>query len=235
MECSLVIPAYNEALRLSATLKRIDAYCRKQHWRYELIVVDDGSTDETAAIAARWGGRIRLARLPRNCGKGAAVRHGFFQSRYPWVLFSDADLSTPIEEIEQFLPHLGSADVLIGSRDLAQSSVEVRQSFLKETLGKAGNLLIQLFLLPGIHDTQCGFKLFARDRCMPIFNAQRIMRFGFDFELLYLARKIGLRIQEIPVRWRNDTRTKVRWTSYPRTLSELIAIRWNDFRHRYPL
>lgn len=235
MECSLVIPAYNEALRLPATLKRIDAYCRKQHWRYELIVVDDGSTDETAAIAARWGGSIRLAQLPRNYGKGAAVRHGFFQSRYPWVLFSDADLSTPIEEIEQFLPHLDAADVLIGSRDLAGSRVEVRQAFLKESFGKIGNALIQLFLLPGFSDTQCGFKLFARSACTPLFTLQRIERWGFDFELLFLARKAGLRVKEIPVRWRNDTQSKVRWTSYPKTLLELATIRWNDLRHRYPL
>lgn len=235
MECSVVIPAFNEAARIPDTLQRIDRYFHKRRWRYEIIVVDDGSTDETVRTVERFGRAVRIERLPQNRGKGAAVRRGFSVARYPWVLFSDADLSTPIEDMERFVPDLPNADLLIGSRALAQSRIEVHQPLAKELLGRAGNLLIQAVLLPGIVDSRCGFKIFRRDRCAPVFACQRLWRWGFDDELLFLARKAGLRIVEVPVRWRNDTRSKVRWNDYLRTPLELLRIRWNDLLGNYPL
>jgi len=210
---SVVIPAYNEEARLGDTLERIIAYLRGQGWSFEIIVVDDGSQDRTLEVA-----RAKLVDVPHqvvrnepNRGKGYSVRRGMLLARGKYVLFSDADLSTPIEEVEKLLTALEEgAEVAIGSRGLAESRIEIHQPWLREHLGKLFNLFIRLFVLGGIRDTQCGFKCFRREVVGPIFQRQTVERWGFDVELLLLARKLGYRIAEVPVRWINSPDTRIR-------------------------
>ena len=206
---SVVVPAFQEARRLPATLASVTAYLDGRSGPYELIVVDDGSRDATAEVAtrglARLGERGRVLRLPANRGKGAAVRAGVQAARGEHVLVTDADLSTPIEE----LPLLeracaGGADVAIGSRALDRSLIVRRQPLLREWSGRLFNLVVQIFALPGIRDSQCGFKLFRGEAAQDLFGRAKSDGFGFDVEVLALAKHLGYRIAEVPVRWRND-------------------------------
>jgi dolichyl-phosphate beta-glucosyltransferase len=206
---SVVVPAYQEARRLPATLTHVTAYLDGRGEPYELIVVDDGSHDATAEVAARGlaglGERGRLLRLPANRGKGAAVRAGALAARGERVLVMDADLSTPIEELAALeRACAGGADVAIGSRALDRSLIVRRQPLLREWSGRLFNLVVQLFALPGIQDSQCGFKLFRGEAARDLFRRARSDGFGFDVEVLALARHLGYRIAEVPVRWRND-------------------------------
>ncbi len=229
-DLSIVIPAYNESKRLPPSLERILEYCREFSASTEVIVADDGSTD---GMADRIEGdsRVRVLRLPHR-GKGAAVQSGFLASRGEWVLFTDSDLSTPIETLGSFWSRREEADILIGSRGLPDSKIRRAQHPAKSFLGRLGNALIQSIAVPGIHDTQCGFKLYRR-RCRFLFERQRILGWGFDFEILYVARKYGYRMIEIPVEWTNDTASKVRPLDYLRTFAELGTIRLNDLRGFY--
>lgn len=232
MELSIIIPAYNEADRLPQTLSRIGDHLRHSNRSVEVIVVDDGSTDGTADLAAKAGYAVRVIKQTRNMGKGAAVRTGMLAAQGEWRYLCDADLSTPIEDLEQLWARRHEADIILGSRRVSGSQITKHQSYLKETIGRGGNLLIQLLIAPGIHDTQCGFKLFSR-RTVPLFEQQRIQRWGYDFELLYLARMIGMKIIEVPVRWTNDERSKVKSTDYFTTLFELVTIFYNRLRGYY--
>lgn len=232
MTLSIVIPAYNEADRLPQTLSAIGRFFLNRPEIVELIVVDDGSTDDTVAVAqAAWPG-ARVIRHPKNLGKGAAVRTGMLAARGEWRYLCDADLSTPIEEIERFLQAGTTADVVIGSRRAPGANVTKPQKKLKVMLGQFGNLLIQLLVAPGIQDSQCGFKLFS-ERTKNLFTLQLIQGWGYDFELLYLARKQGFTIRELPVTWVNDERSKVKPLHYIRTFWELFQIRLNDLRGLY--
>jgi len=211
---SIVVPAYNEEERLGPTLSALARYLAGQSFTSEIIVVDDGSTDGTAEVArgaleAAPGGRL-IGRA-RNLGKGFSVREGVLASRGRFVLFSDADLSTPIEEFGKFLPRLEQGDdVVIGSRALPDSVIEVRQARLREGMGKAFNLLVRLFVLSGFRDTQCGFKAFRREAAVELFSRLRTKGFAFDVEILLLSRRLNYRVSEVPIVWRNSRSTRVR-------------------------
>jgi dolichyl-phosphate beta-glucosyltransferase len=174
----------------------------------------------------------RIVAHPHNLGKGAAVRTGMLAAQGDWRYLCDADLSAPINEIDHFLAETNHADIIIGSRAVAGADIQQRQARWKVWLGKSGNLLVRLLAVRGIKDSQCGFKLYSV-RTMRIFEQQRINRWGYDFENLFLARKYGWRIKEIPVKWKNDARSKVKPLDYFRTLYELFTIRLNDWRGLY--
>jgi dolichyl-phosphate beta-glucosyltransferase len=210
---SIVIPAYNEAIRIGQSLQTIKDYLKGKAIKAEIIVADDGSSDSTAEIsrkALRDWPEAEVISLPENRGKGAAVREGVLKAKAELVLFTDADLSTPIEELEKFLPlaHQGFA-VVIGSRALPESKVLKRQSWLREHMGKTFNLLVRLLLIKGIKDTQCGFKLFRKEAAKEIFSQLKTEGFAFDVEALMIARKLGYRIAQVPVVWINCPDSRV--------------------------
>jgi len=239
-DLSIVIPAYNEELRLPATLDRIAAYLKTSGREAEVLVVDDGSKDRTAAVAESFRDRIPSLRVVPNGvnrGKGYSVRHGVQEARSPFVLFTDADLSAPIEEAEKLIDALKSnnCDVAIGSRAVDRSLITVHESPFREFAGIIFNKIVRIILWLPFVDTQCGFKAFRRERCGVIFEQQTIERFGFDPELLYLARHHGLRAVEIPVRWGHSPATKVSMLrdSFQMFL-DVFVIRWNSLLRRYP-
>ena len=236
---SVVVPAYNEERRLGPTLDRIAAFLTSRGEPWELLVVDDGSKDATLDVAreaaARHAGIVLLPH-PRNRGKGIAVRTGFVAARGRLVLFSDADLSTPIEDLEKLRAAMEreGADVAIGSRALPGSDVRVKQHRVRQLLGQGFNVLVKAMTGLPHADTQCGFKLFSRERCLPLFLAQRIDGFAFDAELLFLARRAGFRVAEVPVTWVNSPDSRVHVLRDPLLmLKDLVRIRWNAARGRY--
>jgi dolichyl-phosphate beta-glucosyltransferase len=210
---SVVVPAYNEEKRLPRTIEQIERYLDGRRVSYELILVDDGSSDGTRKVmdeAARRNPRVRLEVLAKNRGKGRALATGVAVARGDQVLITDADLSTPIEELEKLESALkAGAGVAIASRSIKGSRIEVPQPIYRMLMGKVFNLIVQLVLLPGIWDTQCGFKLFRADVACPVFAALTTDGFGYDPEVLYLAKRRGVRIAEVPVVWRNSAPTKV--------------------------
>jgi dolichyl-phosphate beta-glucosyltransferase len=240
LDLSIIIPAYNEELRLPKALDRIGAYLKARSWRSEIIVVDDGSSDATVRLVESYRDmfpELRLLSNGRNRGKGFSVRHGILEARGEIALFTDADLSTPIEEADKLLVALRERhfDAAIGSRAVDRSLIAVRQSALRERAGMLFNLLVRRITGIRFSDTQCGFKAFRRERARVIFQQQRIERFGFDPEILFLARRHGLRVAEIPVRWSHDSATKVHVIADGlRMFLELLLIRWNCLRGLYP-
>ena len=232
---SVVIPAYNEERRLPASLGRIRAFLAARGDRFEIVVADDGSRDATATVAAAEGGpAARVLRGESNRGKGHAVRRGMLAARGERRLMTDADLSTPIEELASLETRLDQgSDVAIGSRAVRGARIEVRQNPFRETAGRAFNVLVRLLLLPGIRDTQCGFKLFTARAAQASFERVRLHGFCFDVEALYVARRLGLRLAEVPVVWRNDAATRVGGLSGARAFFDLVRIRLNAARGRY--
>jgi glycosyltransferase involved in cell wall biosynthesis len=202
---SIIVPAYNEGARIGATLEQILDYLEQQNWSAEVVVVDDGSRDNTIDIAGRFSAAhpaVRILRNPGNQGKGYAVRHGMLEAQGKVLLFTDADLSSPISEAAKLFAALESgADVAIGSRWLDPSLQFQRQSLKRQALSRVYNLFLRLILLFPYQDTQCGFKAFTRAAAATIFPRQRIMRWGFDPELLYLAHSQGFKVAEVPVAW----------------------------------
>jgi dolichyl-phosphate beta-glucosyltransferase len=241
-ELSIVIPSYNEEKRLPRTLARIREYFEGRPLpldQIEVIVVDDGSTDGTAQVARDWARQwpsVRLLSNPGNQGKGYSVRHGMLESRGRLALFTDADLSAPIEESEKLFDALRAGNqVAIGSRAIDRSLIAVRQSQMREMAGIIFNMLVRLFTWLPIHDTQCGFKVFEREASRIVFEQQRILGWGFDPEILFLAKRHGLRTAEVPVRWAHDEATKVHVVRASLTMfGDLIYIRWNQLLGRYP-
>jgi len=235
---SIVIPAYNEERRLPPTLGKIAAWLAAKGIAAEVLVVDDGSTDGTARVVAEAAASLpglRLLSNGRNFGKGYSVRHGMREARGRVGLFTDADLSAPIEEAEKLLAALEGADVAFGSRAMNRKLISVHQSPFREVAGILFNKFVQVVLWIPFVDTQCGFKAFRMDRARILFEQQRIERFGFDPELLYLARHHRLHAVEIPVRWAHDPDTRVNvYRDSLMMLVELLAIRWNSLCGRYP-
>jgi glycosyltransferase involved in cell wall biosynthesis len=234
---SIIIPSYNEELRLPATLEKIAHYVRNQRPNTEVIVVDDGSTDGTAAAAESFRGKLanfRVLSNRGNRGKGFSVKEGSLQATGDVILFTDADLSAPIEEAEKLLAALADHDVSIGSRAMDRSLISMHQSAFREFAGILFNKIVRTILRLPFVDTQCGFKAFRRERCRIIFEQQTIERFGFDPELLYLARHHGLSIEEVPVRWSHSEATKVSmWRDSSQMFIDVFVIRWNGLMGRY--
>ncbi|MCX7925649.1 MAG: glycosyltransferase family 2 protein [Fimbriimonadales bacterium] len=232
---SVVIPAYNEETRIERTLQRVVEYLNARGDSYEILVVSDGSTDATEAIVQRFAQahpQVQLLAYQPNQGKGYAVRYGILRARGEWILFSDADLATPIEELEKLEPYLKQGyPVAIGSRPLRESQLVVRQPFYREMAGRAFNKAVQLLAVRGIHDTQCGFKLFTREAAQEIFSRCRLNGFSFDFEALYYAQRLGYPIAEVPIRWMHQEGSKVRLLRDGlRMLRDLVWLRLNAWR-----
>lgn len=211
-QLSIVIPAYNEAQRLKHTLPEILTFFKKQKYSWELIVVDDGSNDSTVKTVTKSFSsypNCHIHKLSTNSGKGKALRTGILKSTGNWVLFMDADLSTPLAELNNFWPHTKSHDVIIGSRKMHGAKVIKRQNILRENLGKIFTFLTNTLATKGLSDITCGFKLFKGPVARKIFRLSRLNDWSFDAEVLFIAQKFHYSIKEIPVHWQNDPRTKV--------------------------
>jgi dolichyl-phosphate beta-glucosyltransferase len=240
-ELSIIIPAFNEERRLPKAIEQIGYYLHVRPWPAEILVVDDGSSDATPKLIESYREKVpglRLISNGRNRGKGFSVRHGMLEARGQIALFTDADLSTPIEEADKLLSAIreNGYDGAIGSRAMDRSLIETHQSAFREQAGMFFNRLVRGIAGIEFSDTQCGFKAFRRERAGIIFEQQRIERFGFDPEILFLAKRHGLRVAEIPVRWSHDAATKVNVIGDGiQMFVDLLVIRWNAARGLYPL
>lgn len=237
---SVVIPAYNEENRIGKTLLSVDKYLSEQDWEYEILVVSDGSTDKTVDLVEKYKQLIKNLEVIDNLenrGKGAVVRQGMLEARGEYRLFMDADQSTSIDHVEKIWPLFKkSYHIVIGSRDSkdAEGATQaVKQPFYRILIGNVGNLLIQIVAVSGIWDTQAGFKAFSKKAVDDIFPRLRINRWGFDIEILAIAKRLNYKIGIIPIFWRNDENSKVSFTSYLNTFRELFIIRWNLWRNKY--
>ncbi|MCP5115663.1 MAG: glycosyltransferase family 2 protein [bacterium] len=237
---SIVIPAYNEQQRLPASLERVLDYLSQGDWgSTEVVVVNDGSTDGTHEVVEQFAAShpgVRLLDNPGNRGKGYSVRHGMLEASGDWVLFSDADLSAPIEELDKLMRAVRDrdADVVIGSRALDRSLIGVHQSGFREWAGRIFNLMMRVLTGLPFWDTQCGFKLFSARAAREVFRRQRLEGFGFDAETLFIARKLGFQIVEIPVRWNHVEGTKVSmFSDSVNMFLDLVRVRVNQLRGFY--
>lgn len=238
MEYSIVIPAYNESARLGATLAKVLAYVHAQRWDAEVIVVNDGSRDDTADIVRAYSAKVPAVRLvenPGNRGKGYSVRNGMLNARGRVVLFSDADLSSPIEEAPKLFSALDQgADIAIGSRWLRAESQTQRQPLHRQLFGRIYNLILRLTLGLQFADTQCGFKAFKLPAVQAIFPLQKIERWGFDPEILFLARKLHFKVKEVSVVWGHSGGTRINpLIDGSRMVMEMLRIRWYDLSGKY--
>ena len=235
---SIVFPAYNEADKIEKNLTTIISFFDKKDFPYEVVVVEDGSKDKTLTILqtmAQKFPQLRVLANSKNMGKGASVKKGILATRGKFILFSDADLATPIAEFDEFLPYLEKGfDIVIGSRWLPSSNVECKQKFTRRFFGNCFYFLIHHFVLPGITDTNCGFKAYRRKAAREIFQKQKLSRWGFDTELLFIARKKGFKIKEVPVSWfAVETSTVKIKRAIFETLIELFKIKLNSWRGVY--
>ncbi len=229
---SVVIPAYNESARIRQTLERVLDCVHSHNWNAEVLVVNDGSTDTTAIIIEEFAAKdpiVRLLSNPGNRGKGYSVRHGMLEASGEIVMFTDADLSSPMEEAELLFTAIRQgADIAIGSRWLETKRQTVRQPLYRRSFGRCFNAVTRLLMSLPFADTQCGFKAFTRQAAQTVFRLQRIERWGFDPEILFVALKRGYSVREVPVTWGHDERSRI---SYLRDglkmLQELVFIRWN--------
>jgi len=235
---SIVIPAYNESARIELTLERVMDCVYNQEWDAEVLVIDDGSTDDTREIVKRWmvvHPRLHLVRNPGNRGKGYSVRNGLLQAAGDIVMFTDADLSAPMEEAERLLATLDAgADVAIGSRWMDRARQTIHQPMYRRFFGRCFNRLTRTVMGLPFKDTQCGFKAFRRPAAQIIFRLQRIERWGFDPEVLFIARKLRYKIREVPVTWGHDERSRISYLKDGiKMLEELAHIRYNSIFGRY--
>lgn len=235
---SVIIPAYNEENRLPRTLGEIDGYLRNQSYEYEILVVNDGSKDKTAQIAKEHFPVIKNLRLidnKENKGKGFVTRQGMLEAKGEHRLFTDADNSTSIDQVEKVLPYFKQGyDVVIGSRRIKGATLDPPQPFHRQILGGIFGFLTDIFTGSwGIKDTQCGFKCFSKMAAERIFPKCKIDRFAFDPEILIIAKKLGYKIKEVPVHWKNDLESKVKFSSMIKMGSDLLRIRWNLIKRIY--
>jgi dolichyl-phosphate beta-glucosyltransferase len=235
---SLVIPAYNESSRIRPTLDEILRYTGEKKWDVEILVVDDGSRDDTSAIVREYGGahpQVQLIQNPGNRGKGYSVRNGMLHASGDICLFTDADLSSPIAEAEKLFEAIRKgADIAIGSRWLRAELQTERQPLYRQAFGRIFNLLLRIVLGLRFRDTQCGFKAFRRESAQRIFPLQRIERWGFDPEILFLARRMGFRTVEVPVLWAHSEGTRLHpFRDGLRMFGDVVRIRWNALTGAY--
>src|SRR5581483_2460170 len=235
---SIVIPAYNEAKRLGSSLERVGNYVTTQRWDAEVIVVNDGSHDGTPELVLQCAQRypfMRLIENPGNRGKGYSVRNGMMHASGDLLLFSDADLSSPIEESAKLFSAIANgADIAIGSRWIRPETQTKRQKLLRQFYGRAFNVALRILLRLKQKDTQCGFKAFTREAAQKVFPLQQIERWGFDPELLFLARKFGFRVKEVPVAWAHAGGTRIQpLRDGLRMFAEVLKIRWNALTGKY--
>ncbi len=235
---SIIIPAYNEENRLPRTLERVVAFLERQSYSYEVLVVENGSSDRTLQVARELGARYNnlIVINEEQRGKGNAVRRGMLAAHGEYRFICDADLSMPIEEVAKFLPpQLVDFDVAIGSRE-APGAVRYNEPSYRHWGGRGINLLIRMLILPGLHDTQCGFKCFRAETTMDLFQQQTMLGWSFDFELLYMARRRKLRIREVPIHWYFDPDSKVNAVrDAMHMIGDIFLIHWNALRGRYDL
>jgi dolichyl-phosphate beta-glucosyltransferase len=234
---SIVVPAYNEEDRILPSLERLAEYYGGQEYEWDVAVVSDGSKDHTNELVENFAAthpKFKLIAYSPNHGKGFAVRKGILEAPGEWILFCDADLATPQEETEKLLAHMqDGADVAIGSRPLSESKLEVRQPWFREFLGRCFNKAVQLLAIKGIDDTQCGFKMFTRKAAQDIFSRCKLDGFSFDFEALMIARDLGYRIDEVPIRWSHQEGSKVvLLRDGPRMLRDLVKLRLKGKKSR---
>lgn len=237
-DISIVIPAYNESARLGRTLDRVLDFIRKCEWDAEVIVVDDGSSDGTADLVRNYAQRnaiVSLVQNPSNRGKGYSVRNGMLHARGAIILFSDADLSSPIEEASKLIEALeAGADIAIGSRWIRSELQTQRQSVARQVMGRGFNLLLRLLLGLDFKDTQCGFKAFRRSAAHALFPLQSIEGWGFDPEILFLASRMGFKVAEVPVVWAHDEGTRIHPIADGSKMAlEMMRIRWNSIIGKY--
>jgi dolichyl-phosphate beta-glucosyltransferase len=235
---SIVIPAYNEAARITKALESVVGCVRQRGWDVEIVVVDDGSRDETADIVRNFAAKapeVRLLQNPSNRGKGYSVRNGVLHSFGDIVMFTDADLSAPIEEADGLFAAIAKgADIAIGSRWLERTRQTIRQPLYRQFFGRCFNAVTRFVMALPYADTQCGFKAFTRSAAQTVFQLQTIERWGFDPEILFIAIKRGYRIVEVPVSWAHDERTRISYLKDGmRMLQDIAIVRWNALLGRY--
>ena len=234
---SVVIPTYNAEKIIEPTLKSVRDYLSKQSYDYEILVVNDGSTDKTAEVLSNLKSQIPNLKLldnKENHGKGWVVKQGMTEAKGDWRLFMDDDNSTTIDHLDKFWPFTAEGyEVVVASIAVKGSQVAKVEKFYKRLFGKLGNLWIQFWVLPGIWDTQRGFKLFSAKASQAIFPKLTINRWGFDVETLALARKFGFKIKEAPINWRNEGQSRVKPSAYFQVLLEVLKIRWNLWVNKY--
>ena len=235
MHLSLIIPAYNEEKRIGDTLRRVVEYLAEQSFDSEILLVDDGSQDKTREVVEREFPEVRIISYAENRGKGHAVRTGMLEGKGDIRFFFDADGSTPIEDLAKFWPFFDAgAAVVIGSRALPESRIDVHQPWYRESMGRVFNLFLRLFRLTRFPDTQCGCKGFTAEACRVVFPRQTIERWCFDAELLHIAHKHGLRIEQVPVSWAHVGQSRVQlFSGSARMLLDLIMIRLKDLAGKY--
>ncbi len=235
---SVIIPAYNEADKISATLLDIDKYLSKQKYPYEIIVISDGSTDNTVQVVKKTQELVKNIKIidnKENHGKGHVVKQAMLEARGKYRLFMDADNSTTIDHLDKFWPHTRDHDIVIGSIEIKGAKIEETAAWYRRWLGKIAKYVIRIIAgLWEIHDSQRGFKLFSERAVKKIFPKQTIMHWGFDFEILALAKKLGFKIKEVPVDWKNPP-GKVTLISYIRTFGDLLKIKLNFWTNKYGL
>jgi dolichyl-phosphate beta-glucosyltransferase len=232
-DLTILVPAHNEAQRIEETLQKLLNWLPAKVDSFEIIVIDDGSSDGTADLVERdYGTRVRVIRRKQRGGKGAAIRTGVMQAAKPWLLFVDADLSIPIQDLERLAPEAARAPVVIGSKRAPGSNTAYPKG--RAFFGGIGQWIIRTFVVGGFYDTQCGFKLFRTDVAQELFRAQKIDGFGFDFEVLFLAKRLGYAVSEVPIHCEHQLGGSVRLKSYWNVLREVGRVIWNRMLDRYP-
>ncbi|MBI2063696.1 MAG: glycosyltransferase family 2 protein [Candidatus Yanofskybacteria bacterium] len=237
MYLSIIIPAYNEEKRIEKTLLSVHAYLSRQNYDYEVLVVSDGSKDKTVDLVSSLSSQVKNLKIidnKQNHGKGWAVQRGMLEAQGDYRLFMDADNSTTIDQVEGFLPFFSQGyDIVIGSRRTVGADIAVKQPWTRDFLGGAFRFIVHTLVPLRVKDSQAGFKAFTRKATEAVFAKQTIFRWAFDVEILAIARKLGFKIKEAPIRWVNDTESKVKLSGMIKMLFEVLQVRWNLWANKY--